>query len=79
MNESARYAKTVEWSNEDRCYVGSAPGLVLGGCRGPDETAVVDEVCQIVYEAIAFYHQDDKPLPPPTWDRDFANEIRNVA
>ena len=33
MKDSARYAKIVEWSEEDHCYVGSAPGLVLGGCH----------------------------------------------
>jgi hypothetical protein len=32
VNESAKYAKIVEWSNEDQCYVGSAPGLIYGGC-----------------------------------------------
>ena len=31
MKASARYAKIVEWSAEDNCYVGSAPGLILGG------------------------------------------------
>lgn len=37
MKESARYAKIVEWSDEDQCYVGSAPGLVFGGCHGKNE------------------------------------------
>lgn len=31
MKESARYAKIVEWSDEDLCYVGSSPGLFFGG------------------------------------------------
>lgn len=34
MKDSAKYAKIVEWSDEDRCYVGSAPGLIYGGCHG---------------------------------------------
>ena len=34
MKASARYAKIVEWSDDDNCYVGSAPGLILGGCHG---------------------------------------------
>ena len=42
MKASARYAKIVEWSAEDNCYVGSAPGLILGGCHGDDEQAVFD-------------------------------------
>ena len=36
MKASARYAKIVEWSEEDGCYVGSAPGLIPGGCHGRD-------------------------------------------
>jgi hypothetical protein len=66
MNESARYAKIVEWSDADRCFVGSAPGLVHGGCHGSDERAVFDELCGIVDEAISLYKADGKPLPPPT-------------
>lgn len=79
MNESARYAKIVEWSDEDECYVGSAPGLIYGGCHGRDERAVFEELCRIVEEAIALYHADGKPLPPPTSGRDFANKMQNVA
>ena len=69
MKASARYAKIVEWSAEDNCYVGSAPGLILGGCHGDDEQAVFEELCQIVDEAIALYERDGKPLPPPTSGR----------
>jgi predicted RNase H-like HicB family nuclease len=66
MKDSARYAKLVEWSDEDACYVGSAPGLILGGCHGMDERTVFDELCRIVDEAVELYRQDGKPLPPPT-------------
>jgi len=34
MNDSAKYAKIVEWSDKDQCFVGSCPGLVYGGCHG---------------------------------------------
>lgn len=57
MKESARYAKIVEWSDEDACFVGSSPGLIYGGCHGEDEKAVFDPWCQVVKEAIALYHQ----------------------
>lgn len=66
MKTSGRYAKIVEWSEEDRCYVGSAPGLILGGCHGDDEKQVFEELCRIVDEAIDLYRQDGKPLPSPT-------------
>jgi len=51
MTDSARYAKIVEWSEEDQCFVGSSPGLIYGGCHGQDEREVFDHLCQIVEEA----------------------------
>lgn len=79
MKDSARYAKIVEWSDEDECYVGSAPGLLLGGCHGPDERTVFAELCQIVEEAIELYRADGRALPPPTSGRDFANRMQGAA
>ena len=79
MKDSAKYAKIVEWSEEDQCYVGSAPGLLLGGCHGDDEKKVFDELCSIVEETIELYHKDSKPLPPATSGHDFANRMQNVA
>jgi predicted RNase H-like HicB family nuclease len=79
MKASARYAKIVEWSEEDQCYVGSAPGLILGGCHGEDEREVFEELCRIVDEAITLYHKDGKPLPPATSGRDLANRLQGVA
>lgn len=78
MKDSAKYAKIVEWSEEDQCYVGSAPGLIYAGCHGDEEKAVFDELCQIVEEAIELYHQDGKSLPPATSGRDYANRLQSV-
>ena len=72
MKDSARYVKIVEWSDEDQCYVGSAPGLIYGGCHGQDEQAVFAELCQVVEEAIDLYRKDGKPLPPATSGRRYA-------
>ena len=55
MKDSAKYVKLVEWSAEDQCYVGSAPGLLYGGCHGTDEKAVFEELCAIVEEVVALY------------------------
>ena len=79
MKDSARYAKIVEWSEEDNCYVGSCPGLILGGCHGDNEKLVFEELCQIVDEAIVLYKRDQKPLPSPTSGRDYANLLQDVA
>jgi predicted RNase H-like HicB family nuclease len=70
MKDSAKYAKIVEWSNEDQCYVGRAPGLILGDCHGDDEREVFNELYEIVEEEIASYRKDGRPLPPPTPGRD---------
>ena len=79
MKESAMYAKIVEWSEEDQCYVGSSPGLLYGGCHGADEKAVFDELCRVVEETVVLYRVDGRPLPPPTSGRDYANKMQNVA
>ena len=79
MKDSARYVKIDEWSDEDQCYVGSAPGLILGGCHGTDEREVFAELCQIVDEAIDLYRQDGRPLPPPTAGHDLANTLHGAA
>ncbi|WP_295453791.1 hypothetical protein [uncultured Thiodictyon sp.] len=79
MKDSARYAKIVEWSEQDNCYVGSCPGLIFGGCHGDNEKLVFEELCQIVDEAIVLYKRDQKPLPSPTSGRDYANLLQDVA
>ena len=78
MKDRARYVKIVEWSEEDQCYVGSAPGLIFGGCHGDDERQVFEELCQIVEEAIDLYRKDGKALPPPTSGRDLANHLQGA-
>ncbi len=83
MKDSARYVKIVEWSDEDRCYVGSAPGLFYGGCHGDDERAVFAELCDIVEETIALYREANRPLPPATsgaiWSIGFRASHRRAA
>lgn len=79
MKESANYVKLVEWSEEDQCYVGSAPGLLFGGCHGDDEKQVFNELCDIVEETIQSYKVDGKPLPPATSGLDYANKLQSVA
>lgn len=79
MKDSARYAKIVEWSDEDQCYIGSSPGLLYGGCHGHDEQQVFAELCRIVEETVDLYLQDGKPLPEATSGRDFANKMQSIC
>ncbi|MBT3344922.1 MAG: type II toxin-antitoxin system HicB family antitoxin [Gemmatimonadetes bacterium] len=77
MKDSYRYAKVVEWSDEDQCFVGTCPGLLHGGCHGSDEREVFAELCVIAEETLALYRSEGRPLPPPTAGRDL--ESRRVG
>lgn len=79
MKESALYAKIVEWSDKDQCFIGSCHGLIYGGCHGSDEKQVFAELCTIVKETIELYNKDHKPLQPPTSGKDYANKMLDVA
>ena len=50
MKPQTEYKKIVEWSEEDGCYVGRCPGLMLGGVHGMDKVAVYQELCEVVEE-----------------------------
>ena len=65
MKKSDTYLKLVEWSEEDRCYIGSAPPLIGPCCHGADEADVFRQLCRIVDEWIAIHEQDGRALPDP--------------
>ena len=75
MKPGNRFLKIVEWSEEDGCYVGTCPGLMLGGIHGDDETKVYAELCQAVEKWIALYEQDGLPLPPPTAGKKYSGKF----
>lgn len=75
MKSSVRYLKIVEWSKEDRCYVGTCPGLMLGGIHGHDEAKVYAELCDAVEEWIAIHEQDGLALPEPTAGKDYSGKF----
>ena len=79
MTEVAQYVKLVEWSGEDKCFIGSCPELFYGGCHGNNQREVFDELCQIVEETVELYRQDGKFLPPPLSGREFVNALQKVA
>ena len=79
MNEEAKYVKLIEWSVEDKCFIGSCPELFYGGCHGDDPRAVFDELCQIVEETVELYKQDGKTLPVPLSGKEFVNAMQKIA
>jgi len=64
--QAARYAKFVEWSDEDQSFIGRCPELTLGGVHGSDEAKVYAELCEVAEEWIELLHRDGAPLPEPS-------------
>ena len=75
MKKSDKYLKIVEWSDEDNCYVGTCPGLMIGGVHGDDEAKVYKELCQVVDEWIEIHEEDREPLPPETAGREYSGKF----
>src|ERR1700677_4540298 len=79
MNElkakAARYMKIVEWSDEDGCFVGSAPPLIGECCHGQDEAKVYAELCRIVEEWIEILETDGRKLPEPLSSKKFSGKF----
>jgi hypothetical protein len=75
MKPSDRYLKIVEWSEEDGCYVGTCPGLMLGGVHGDDEARVYADLCRVVEEWIVIHKRDGLSLPPATAGKDYSGKF----
>lgn len=69
------YIKIVEWSDEDGCFIGSAPPLIGPCCHGKDESQVYQELCTIVEEWIRLYQQEGKPLPEPSAGKQYSGKF----
>lgn len=65
MKKSDAYLKIVEWSEDEQCYIGSAPPLIGPCCHGADEAAVYRELCRIVEEWVSIHEVDGRPMPDP--------------
>ena len=75
MKTSDQFLKIVEWSEEDQCYVGSCPGLMLGGVHGDDEAKVYRELCKVVEEWIRICEEDGEPLPEATAGKEYSGKF----
>ena len=75
MKKSDRYLKIVEWSDEDNCYIGRAPGLMLGGVHGDDEAKVYKQLCAAVEEWIEIYEKDGDLLPAATAKKEYSGKF----
>ncbi len=75
MKQSDRYLKIVVWSDEDQCYVGRCPGLMLGGVHGQNEAQVYQELCEVVEEWLEIHARDGMPLPAATAGRSYTGKF----
>lgn len=72
---SDAYLKVVEWSEEDQCYIGTSPGLMLGGVHGTTEKKVYEELCQVIDEWVEQSDSAGTPLPPATADKKYSGKF----
>jgi len=75
---SDRYVEVVAWSEEDQCYVGRCPGLMLGGVHGSDERAVYAELCEAVDEWIRLHEAEGCRSPVRSLQTKCAKSPRRV-
>jgi predicted RNase H-like HicB family nuclease len=73
---AARYKKIVEWSDEDKCFIGLCPGLFYGGCHGKIEAGVRAQLQTIVEEWVTTLISDGKPLPAGTANRKINGKVQ---
>jgi predicted HicB family RNase H-like nuclease len=69
------YLKIVEWSEEDQCYIGTSPGLLIGGVHGKDQKKVFVALCKAVDEALHVLRQEGRPLPDATVKKNYSGKI----
>lgn len=63
MNEAEKYHKWVEWSEEDKVYLGKCPDLITG-IHGNDARQVFNDLLQTIDEVILALNEGNLPLPP---------------
>ena len=73
--QAARYAKFVEWSDEDQCFIGRCPEIMGGGVHGRDEARVYAELCRAVEEMLALIHADGQELPEALAAKKFSGKF----
>ena len=69
------YLKVVEWSEEDRCFIGSAPPLIGQCCHGQSEAVVLAQLQIIVEEWVTELLAHGKTLPAATANRSYSGKF----
>lgn len=69
------YLRVVEWSPEDRCFVGSAPPLIGRCCQGPSEASVLRRLKAVVEGWIRLRDAEGVVLPAPEGSGDYSGRF----
>jgi predicted HicB family RNase H-like nuclease len=70
-----RYLKVIEWSDDDRCYIGSAPPIIGQCCHGATEAEVLRQLTTIIEEWIEIFLRDGRPLPAGTAGKTYSGKF----
>ena len=71
----ADYLKLVEWSDEDACFIGSAPPIITDACHGDEPAEVYRELCVIVEEWLDIMEADGVPVPAPNLQKRYSGKF----
>ena len=69
------YTLLVEWSDEDKVWIGTCPELFFGGIHGADQAKVYAELCQAVEEHIALIREDGAAMPKAFAGKEFSGKF----
>ncbi len=69
------YPRVIEWSEEDSCFVGTSPGLLLGGVHGNDPLQVASQLELAIQDALDILLQQQKTPPKEISTKDFSGKF----
>ena len=69
------FMKVVEWSEEDSCFIGSAPPLIGHCCHGKTEEDVYRQLAVIVPDVIETYKRRGFALPEATANKRYSGKF----
>jgi predicted HicB family RNase H-like nuclease len=69
------FMKVVEWSEEDGCFIGSAPPLVGQCCHGDTEEDVYRQLAVIVPDVIETYERRGFALPEAAANKNYSGKF----
>ena len=75
MNTEKSYMKVIEWSDEDGCFIGSAPPLIGQCCHGDTEEGVFRQLGIIVSEWIEEMKKEGQTPPEASAGKDYSGKF----